>query len=83
MNADGWILAIDLGNGGPKVGVIDRDDRLVLIERIAPDARPRDDDIAGIRRWCGLLRLDRPGERRHGQREHRRTGIFPKCNLAH
>jgi xylulokinase len=28
MNPNGWILAIDLGNGGPKVGVVDRDDRL-------------------------------------------------------
>jgi len=37
MNADGWILAIDLGNGGPKVGVIDRDDRLraVVVRSVA------------------------------------------------
>jgi xylulokinase len=28
MNPNGWILAIDLGNGGPKVGVVDRDDHL-------------------------------------------------------
>jgi len=37
MNADGWILAVDLGNGGPKVGVIDRDDRLraVVIRPVA------------------------------------------------
>jgi xylulokinase len=31
MNPDGWILAIDLGNGGPKVGVVDRDDRLLAV----------------------------------------------------
>ena len=31
MEHDGWILAIDLGNGGPKVGVVDRDDRLLAV----------------------------------------------------
>jgi xylulokinase len=31
MNADGWILAIDLGNGGPKVGIIDRDDQFKAV----------------------------------------------------
>ena len=37
MNADDWILAIDLGNGGPKVGIIDRDDRFkaVVIRAVA------------------------------------------------
>jgi xylulokinase len=31
MHPDGWVLAIDLGNGGPKVGVVDCDDRLLAV----------------------------------------------------
>lgn len=31
MHPEGWILAIDLGNGGPKVGIVDRDDKLLAV----------------------------------------------------
>lgn len=31
MEAGDWVLAIDLGNGGPKVGVVDRENRLLAV----------------------------------------------------